>query len=150
MGSNKQANKMVASSHGPAYFPINKYGLSTINMMTSMNMLKRSDVWIADSGDSNHVTFSDKGCLNKRDTTGLTHGIVGKSVHPQCELDIPCVHYNKDGNQVGEVMITDISCLSEGSFNLFTSTSCRKRDGPSLAMPNTSSLLKEGTDCCSL
>jgi hypothetical protein len=59
---------MVTSNHGPAYSP--KAGLGTNNMMASMNVIKKSDLWIADSGASNHVTFSDKGCQNKRDVTG--------------------------------------------------------------------------------
>jgi hypothetical protein len=87
-----------ASNHGPAYSPIYEYRLGINSMMAFMNMSKRSDMWIADSGASNYVIFSDKGCLNKRDVTGSTHGIVGRSVHPQCELDTPCVHYDKDGN----------------------------------------------------
>jgi hypothetical protein len=89
MGSNKQANKMVTRHHGPAYSPKNEYGLGTKTMMASMTMLKRSDMWIADSGASNHVTFSDKGSQNKRNPSGLTLGIVGESVLPKCELDVP-------------------------------------------------------------
>jgi hypothetical protein len=73
-------------------------------MMASLRMLKKNDVWIAESRASKHVTFSDKGCINKRDATGSLHGIVSKSVHPYCELDIPCVHYDKDENQVGEAI----------------------------------------------
>jgi hypothetical protein len=113
MGSNEQADELVTRHHGPAYSPKNEYGLVTKNMMApmTMTMLKRNYRWIADSGASSHVTFSDKGCLNKRTATGLTHGIVGKSVLPKCELDIPCVHFDKNGNQVGEVIITDVSHL---------------------------------------
>ena len=96
-------------------------------MMASMSMLKRSDMWIADSGASNHVTSSSKGCINKRNATGLTHQIVSKSVHPQCELDKTCVHYDKDGNQVEEVTITDASDLPEGTFNLFSLTRLQKK-----------------------
>jgi hypothetical protein len=93
-----------------------------------MDMLKRTDIWIADSGASNHVTFSDTGCRNKRNATGLTHGIVGNSVLPKCKLDIPCcVHFNKDGAQVGEVIITDVSHLPEGNFNLFSVTRLQKK-----------------------
>ncbi len=66
-----------------------------------MDMLKKSDMWIADSGASNHVTFSDKGCRNKRIATGMTHGIVGNSVLPKCALDIRCVHFDKDGSTSG-------------------------------------------------
>jgi hypothetical protein len=95
MGPNKQVSKMVQSHHGPAYSPKTEYGLGAKNQATSMDMLKRTDIWIADSGASNHVTFSDKGCRNKRIATGSTHKIVGNSVLPKCELDIPCVHYRR-------------------------------------------------------
>jgi hypothetical protein len=73
------------------------------------------------------VTFSDKGCRNKRHATGSTHGIVGNSVLPKCQLDIPCVHFDKDGAQVGEVIITDVSHLPESNFNLFSVTRLQKK-----------------------
>ncbi len=122
IGSNKQVSKMVPSHHGLAYSPKTEYGLGAKNQVTYMDMLKRTGIWIAESGAFNHVTFSDKGCRNKRIATGSTHGIVGNSVLPKCELDIPCVHYDKDGAQVGKVIITDVSHLPEGNFNLFIVT----------------------------
>jgi hypothetical protein len=64
---------------------------------------------------------------NKRIATGLTHGILGKSVLPKCELDIPCIHYDKYGTQVGEVIITDVSHLPESIFNLFSLTRLQKK-----------------------
>ncbi len=73
------------------------------------------------------MIFSDKGCRNKRIATGSTHGIVGDSVLPKCELDIPCLHFDKDGTQVGEVIITDVSHLPEGNFNLFSVTRLQKK-----------------------
>ncbi len=118
MGPNKQVSKMVPSHHCPPYSPKTEYGLGAKNQVTSMDMLKRTDIWIADSGASNHVIFSAKGCRNKRIASGSTHIIVGNSVLPKCELDIPCVHFGKDGAQVGEVIITDVSHLPEGNFNL--------------------------------
>jgi hypothetical protein len=96
MGPNKQVSKMVPSHQGLAYSPKTEYGLGAKNQVTSMDMLKRTDIWIADSGASNHVTFSDKEC-RKRIATGSTHGIAGNSVLPKCELDISCVHFDKDG-----------------------------------------------------
>jgi hypothetical protein len=100
MGPNKQVNRKVPSHHGPAHSPKKEYGQGIKNQVTTMDVLKRSDLWIADYGTSNHVTFRDKGCRNKRNATGSTHGIVGDSVLPKCELDIPCVHFDKDGAQV--------------------------------------------------
>ncbi len=127
MEPNKQVNKMVPSHCDPAYSPMTEYGLGAKNQVTSMDMLKRTEIWIADSGASNHVTYSDKGCKNKRIETGSTHGLVGNSVLPKCELDIPCVHFDKDGAQVGEVLITDVSHLSEGNFNIFSVTRLQKK-----------------------
>jgi hypothetical protein len=52
----------------------------------------------------------------------MTHGIVGRSVHPKCELDIPCVHYD-----VGNMIITDVSHLPAGKFNKFSLTRLQKK-----------------------
>jgi hypothetical protein len=97
MRPNKQVSRKVPRHHGPAHSSKKEYGLGVKTKFTIMDMLKRSDMWIADYGASNHVTFSDKGCRNKKNATGLTHGVVGDSVLPKCELDIPCVHFDKDG-----------------------------------------------------
>ncbi len=40
---------------------------------------------------------------------------------------IPCINYDKDGTQVGEVRITDVSHLPEGNFNLFSLTRLQKK-----------------------
>ncbi len=127
MGPDKQVSRKAPSHHGPAHSPKKEYGLGVKNQVTTMDMLKRSDMWIADSGASNHVTFSDKGCRNKRNSTGLAHGIVGNSVLPKCELDIPCVYFDKDGAQLEEVIITDVSHLPKGNFNLFSVTRLQKK-----------------------
>jgi hypothetical protein len=127
MGPNKQVSKMVPSYHGPAYSSKTDNGLGTKNLVTSMDMLKRTGIWIADSGASSHVTFSDKGCTNKRISSGFTHSIVGNSVLLKCELYIACVYFNKDGAQVGEVLITDVSQLPDSNFNLFSVTRLQKK-----------------------
>ncbi len=145
MGLNKQVGKMVPSYHGQAYSPKTEYGLGTKNQVTSMDNLKRIDMWIADSGASNHVTLSDKGCRNKRIATGSTHGIVGNSVLLKCELDIPCVHFDKDRAQVGEVLITDVSHLPEGNFNLFSVTRLQKKECTLTGNPDYIKLQKGGT-----
>ncbi len=46
---------------------------------------------------------------------------------PKFELDKPCFHFEKNGAQVGEVIITDVSHLPEGNFNLFSVTRLQKR-----------------------
>ncbi len=65
------------------------------------------------------MIYNDKGYRNKRVVTGLTHGIVGESVLPKCEQDIPCIHYDKDGSLVGEVLITEVGHLPESNFRMW-------------------------------
>ncbi len=88
-------------------------------------------------------------CRNKRIATVLIHGIVGNSVLPKCELDIPCVHYDKDGAQVGEVVITDVSHLPEGNFDLFSVTRLQKKGGPLQKIQTTSRWKRERNHYCS-
>jgi hypothetical protein len=144
LGTSKQTNKMVISFHGPANSPKTEYGLGTKNMIASMDMLKRSDMWIADSGASNQMTFSDKGCRHKRIATGLAHGIVGELVLPKCELDIPCINYDKDRTQGGEVLITEVSHLPECNLNLFSLTRLQKKGWTLLGNADYIKLQKEG------
>ncbi len=68
---------------------------------------------------------------------------------PKCELDIPCVYFDKDGAQVGEVLITDVSHLPEGHFNLFSVTRLQKKGWPSQEIQTLSSSKKGDNDCCS-
>jgi hypothetical protein len=123
----EQVTTTTSKYLGPFGHPAQEYGLRAANMMASMNMLKRSDMWIADSGASNHVTFSDLGCVTQREATGLTHRIVDRLVHLKFKLDIPFVNHDKDGNHVGDMTITDVSHLPEIKFNLFSLTRLQKK-----------------------
>ena len=46
----------------------------------SMDVLRDANIWICDSGASNHSTNSDAGARNKRDTTSASLGHVGQTV----------------------------------------------------------------------
>jgi hypothetical protein len=65
-----------------------EYGLRATPTISNMTILKRSDMWITDSGASNHVTFSDIGCINRRQSISSTHGKVGKSVQPKPKWEV--------------------------------------------------------------
>ncbi len=95
------------------------------------------------------MTFSDKGRRNKRIATGLKHRIVGNSVLPKCQLDIPSVHFDKDGAQVREVIITDVSHLPEGKFNLFSVTRLQKNMWTLTGNAGYIKLQKGKNHCCS-
>jgi hypothetical protein len=89
MGPNKQVSRKVPSHHGPANSPKKEYGLGVKNQVTTMDMLKRSDMWIADSGASNHVTFSDKGCRNKKMQLGQHMVLCATQCYPSVSWIYP-------------------------------------------------------------
>ena len=62
--------------------PLNqKYGLGAAPKTSNMVILKRSEMWIADSGASNHApSVTLYVSTGRMPGTGSTHGIVGKSV----------------------------------------------------------------------
>ncbi len=53
---------------------------------------------------------------------------MGESVLPKCELDTPCIHYDKDGTQVGKVLIAEVSHLPESNFSLSSLTRLQKME----------------------
>ena len=63
----------------------------------SMDVLRDANIWICDSGASNHSTNSDVGARNKRDTTSASLGHVGQAVKATSSIDVPGYFLGKDG-----------------------------------------------------
>ena len=68
-----------------------------------LELLKRSDIWIGDTGATIHSSFCGAHGLNTRATTLSTTGVSGVSIKPLLQLDLNCIAINKDGNAVGPV-----------------------------------------------
>ena len=66
-------------------------------------LLKRSDIWIGNTGATMHSTCCGAHGLNKRATTLSTTGVSGGSIKPSLQMDLDCIAINKDGNAVGPV-----------------------------------------------
>ena len=54
--------------------------LGKMEIPTTMDILREDDVWICDTGASNHSTNSDAGARNRKDTNSSSVGHVGPAV----------------------------------------------------------------------
>jgi hypothetical protein len=68
-----------------------------------LELLKRSDIWIGDTGATMHSSFCSAHGINKRATTLSTTGVSGDSIKSLPQMDLNCIAINKDGNAVGPV-----------------------------------------------
>ena len=82
-------------------------------------LLKRSDIWIGDTGATMHSSFCGAHGLNKCATTLSSTGMSGGSIKPSLQMDLDCITINKDGNAVGPVRLENVPLLESSNYNLF-------------------------------
>ena len=103
-----------------------EFSLADVSQMTitgNFEILKDPEIWIADTGTSNHSTFSRTGVINVIESDlGMTQGATGEAVAPKSAVDIPSLACDRYGNQQFEVTMTGVSLIPEGDFNLFSIT----------------------------
>ena len=46
----------------------------------NLELLKSADIWIGDTGATNHTTFSKEGAKNVEESSMSTHGITGETI----------------------------------------------------------------------
>ena len=67
--------------------------LSNVNQQIavagSLEILKDPEIWICDTGASNHSTFSKLGCSIERPSNISSQGITGAALKAECEVDLP-------------------------------------------------------------
>ena len=88
----------------------------------SMDALCDANIWICDSGASNHSTNSDAGARNKRDTTSASLGHVGQAVKATSSIDVPGYFLGKDGKPGLRTRLDDMSYNNRLNFNLMSLT----------------------------
>ena len=91
--------------------PLTKNGLA---------LLKRSDIWIGDTGATMHSSFCGAHGLNKRATTLSTTGVSGGSIKPSLQMDLDCIVIDKNGNAAGFVRLENVALLETSNYNLFS------------------------------
>ena len=87
-------------------------------------LLKDPCVWIGDTGATKHITQYTQGMKNMkqdRSGTGITMGndTVAKGTHTS---DLPGTQCDHQGNQLDNVVLTNVSVVPSSAFNLFSIT----------------------------
>ena len=87
-------------------------------------LLKDPCVWSGDTGATKHITPHTQGMKNIRQDksgTGITMGndIVAKGTHTG---DLPGIRCDHQGNQLNNVVLTNVSVVPSSAFNLFSIT----------------------------
>ena len=74
------------------------------------DILKRNDIWIADSGATCHSTFCARGGRNGKAAIIASRGITGDEQFPSQVFDLEnCTILSKEGNSRGRCSLTEIN-----------------------------------------
>ena len=95
-----------------------------IPIPAKMDILKDNEIWIADSGATNHCSKSDKGATNVRKAESLAMGFSGPAMVAESEMDLPSVICDRFGQEQLSVILTYGSCRKGNNFNLFSVGRC--------------------------
>ena len=89
-------------------------------------LLKDPNIWIGDTGATNHVKNNRMGLINLvEDSSGITMG--NNEVEKSTESgDLPCVACDKEGSQLDRIRMTAVSVVPTSGFNLFSISRCLK------------------------
>ena len=87
-----------------------------------LNILFEKDMWIADTGASNHGTFSDIGGRNVQATESSNLGFSGEAQKVQKLMDIPGQFVTQDGSMGMRAVLTGVGHTPSCNFNLLSLT----------------------------
>ena len=90
----------------------------------SLEILSDPEMWICDTGASNHSTFSKLGNSAERPSDTQSQGISGPARKSESEVDLPSIVCNRFGNELTEVTLTEVSYKGDSNFNLFSVGRC--------------------------
>ena len=97
-------------------------GVKQLEFAATMELLKDKEIWIADTDASNNSTFNDDGSVNKKPSNISSQEAYGAGRTPECEIDIPTMVCNKSRNEKMGILMTGVSHMKNGNFNLFSVT----------------------------
>ena len=75
----------------------------------SLEIIKDPEIWICDTGASNHSTFSKVGCLAKRLSMTQSQGISGPARKIEYEIDLPSIVCDRFRNELTKVTLKEVS-----------------------------------------
>ncbi len=72
---------------------------NTDNTFSSGMDLLKSPVWIGDTGDTTHSTFSKEAIKNQRKSTVSITGITCETIKPSIKMEIDFMYCDKNGDK---------------------------------------------------
>ena len=85
-----------------------------------LELLKRNDMWIGNTGATMHSTFCGLYAINKRATTISTTNVSGSSIKPSLQMELECIAMDKNNKEAGPVLLGNVALLESINYNLFS------------------------------
>ena len=93
---------------------------SSMQFNATLDLLKSPDIWIGDSGASNHSSMHEEGTKNQKECTTLTMGHSGGETKGEMEADLDVTHCNKFGEEVCDLTMTKVNIAKISNYQLFS------------------------------
>jgi hypothetical protein len=90
------------------------------SVMTTLTILHQEDVWICDTGASNHVTWCNKGARNIRKTQSLSLGHTSEAIETTAMIDVTGLFVLKTGEAGVKAVLKECSYDRAHNFNLLS------------------------------
>ena len=105
----------------------------------SIELLSDPNIWVFDTGASNHFTMSKLGATNIRESGETSRGMTGNAVSNEL-IDLKLTQYSKSGVRGHTCTLTDVSYNKKFKYNLFSPSRLMSKgwrmigDGESITM----------------
>jgi hypothetical protein len=86
------------------------------------NVHLKSNIWIADTAATMHMTPYEDGMMNKKMMNSIITIGNGEQMRANMVGDIPCVICDKYGNSLNTGMLTEVTVTKNSPYNLFSLT----------------------------
>ena len=102
------------------------YGLAVIDY--SLHDLKGSNLFVLDTGASNHGTTDDKGCIKvRRRSSNEVYSNNGSAMKIAKRYDRKGIVYNRNDEPVSMITMMGVNHTPSSSFNLFSVSHCLRK-----------------------
>jgi hypothetical protein len=107
-------------------------------------LLSSDDMWVCDTGASNHCIRSNVGVRNVRKSSVQTQGMTGSATDSSVIVDVKMTHFSNQGVQGTTFTMKDVIYNPNFKYNLFSASKCLldnwgmtgTREGIELTSPN--------------
>jgi hypothetical protein len=85
---------------------------------SGLELLKRNEIWIGDTGATMHSAFCDAHRINKRAIMISTTDVSSRSIKPLLQIELDCIAWSKKSNVAGTVQLGNVVLLEPSNYNL--------------------------------